>query len=81
MPTLKEAQKDPNMTVIHTKITVPVKATDKHPAVRRLGDKPDPKLKEKVKKRQVPEHMVAHLVAKGMIEDPKKKATPKQAEK
>lgn len=66
---LTEANKDKDVTVAHLKKRVPVIATDNHPAVKRLG--------VKAKKRQVPEHMIKHLVEKGMIEDPKK---PKKTE-
>lgn len=45
-------------TVIDPRKRVKVIATEKHPGYKQS------------KERHVPEHMVAHLVAKGMIEDP-----------
>ena len=67
---LKEAEKDPNVEVIHTRKLVTVIATDKHYAMREGGSKR--------RERRVPAHMVKHLVKNGMIEDPnKKKVTPK----
>jgi len=72
MPTLKEAvkgienKKDPNIKIVHLKKKVPVVATEKHPG--KTGST-----------RMVPEHMVEHLLKKGMIEDPNKPA--KKAEK
>lgn len=54
---ITEAKADPNVKVVSTQKKVQVIATAKHPAG--AGSV-----------RTVPEHMVAHLLSKGMIVDP-----------
>jgi hypothetical protein len=62
---LSEAKTDPTIKLLSLKKTVEVVATEKHPA-------PTGSV------RKVPEHMVEHLLRKGMIEDPKAKPKPKK---
>lgn len=53
--------KNEEKTIIDPRKRVKVIATEKHPGFKQS------------KERMVPEHMVPHLVAKGMIEDPNAK--------
>lgn len=50
----------PEQKIIDPRVKVEVEATEKHPGYKEN------------KIRRVPEHMIPHLVEKGMIKDPKK---------